>query len=255
MRRASTSSAPRECCRAEARRHRETRSRHCSSTFGARRSLRSSLPSPLRCSTGPIIAGVTVTLLFHDLLVLARDALRHDDVRAASHTAYERILIDEFQDTDPLQVEIAVLLASSRPDIASREWFDDPLTPADAGRLFFVGDPKQSIYRFRRADVELYRQRARRVRRSSAAPHRELPHRRLDRRLHQHPVRLVDERRRRRRATRLRGADPARARPRDEPHRRHDRRGARRPSHRRGAVSAKPTRSCESSRRRSAKGG
>ena len=56
----------------------------------------------------------TGALLFHDLLVLARDALRDDDVRAACHETYERILIDEFQDTDPLQIEIAVLLASSR---------------------------------------------------------------------------------------------------------------------------------------------
>ena len=89
-------------------------------------------------------------LLFHDLLVLARDALRDPDVRAACRSRYERILIDEFQDTDPLQIEIAVLLASSHPDIATRSWSDEPLTAADAGRLFFVGDPKQSIYRFRR---------------------------------------------------------------------------------------------------------
>ena len=95
-------------------------------------------------------------LLFHDLLVLARDALRHDDVRAASRARYQRILIDEFQDTDPLQIEIAVLLASSRGDIADRAWSDDPLAAVDAGRLFFVGDPKQSIYRFRRADIDLY---------------------------------------------------------------------------------------------------
>ena len=95
-------------------------------------------------------------LLFHDLLVLARDALRNHEVRAASRARYQRILIDEFQDTDPLQIEIAVLLASSRDDIAARGWSDDPLTPPDAGRLFFVGDPKQSIYRFRRADIDLY---------------------------------------------------------------------------------------------------
>jgi ATP-dependent helicase/nuclease subunit A len=96
-------------------------------------------------------------LLFHDLLVLARDALRDPEVRASCRVRYERILIDEFQDTDPLQIEIAVLLASSRPDIADRRWDDVPLTADDAGRLFFVGDPKQSIYRFRRADIDLYR--------------------------------------------------------------------------------------------------
>ena len=60
-------------------------------------------------------------------------------------------MIDEFQDTDPLQTEIAYLLAAA--DDA------DPSRPEDSledGRLFFVGDPKQSIYRFRRADIELY---------------------------------------------------------------------------------------------------
>ncbi len=76
--------------------------------------------------------------------------------------------------------------------------------------------------------------RPRRVRRSRAAPHRELPHGRLDRRLHQRPVLRVDERRRHRCATRIRAADSARPRPRHEPHRGHHRRRARRPLHRRG---------------------
>ena len=63
---------------------------------------------------------------------------------------YERLLIDEFQDTDPIQVDLAVLLASSDPDAGARPWTDATIDP---GRLFFVGDPKQSIYRFRRADI------------------------------------------------------------------------------------------------------
>ena len=167
---------------------RRRRSRRCSSSSAAMRSRRSS----------PALAASVLAwaderqregaLLFHDLLVLARDALRHEDVRVACHAAYERVLIDEFQDTDPLQIEIAVLLASSRPDIASRDWYDDPLLPDDAGRLFFVGDPKQSIYRFRRADVELYRHAQDVFADTRAAPHRELPHGRVDRRLRERPL-------------------------------------------------------------------
>jgi len=93
-------------------------------------------------------------LEFHDLLVLARDLLRNNtDVRRALHVRFQRILIDEFQDTDPIQVELAALLASREGDAPSH--WDAAAT--EPGRLFFVGDPKQSIYRFRRADIELFK--------------------------------------------------------------------------------------------------
>ncbi|MBS3942593.1 MAG: UvrD-helicase domain-containing protein [Actinobacteria bacterium] len=95
-------------------------------------------------------------LEFHDLLVLARDVLRRDDageVRRALHERYRVLLLDEFQDTDPIQIELAVLLASSQADAHRRPWQDIEVDP---GRLFFVGDPKQSIYRFRRADIALF---------------------------------------------------------------------------------------------------
>ncbi|HEU5081980.1 MAG TPA: UvrD-helicase domain-containing protein [Acidimicrobiales bacterium] len=93
-------------------------------------------------------------LEFHDLLVLARHVLRTErSVRERFHRRYRHLLIDEFQDTDPIQVELAVRIAA-HPD-------HDPTTPWDEveveeGRLFFVGDPKQSIYRFRRADIDLF---------------------------------------------------------------------------------------------------
>jgi ATP-dependent helicase/nuclease subunit A len=90
-------------------------------------------------------------LHFHDLLVLARNLLVEDEqVRLQLHKRWPTLLVDEFQDTDPLQVEIVHLLAATtRP----KQWQD----AGDVkGRLFFVGDPKQSIYRFRRADVRLY---------------------------------------------------------------------------------------------------
>jgi len=90
---------------------------------------------------------------FVDLLLKARDLIRnHDGVRRDAQQRYARIFVDEFQDTDPLQAEILLLLASSDPD--ERDW--RKVTPGP-GKLFLVGDPKQSIYRFRRADVGVYR--------------------------------------------------------------------------------------------------
>jgi ATP-dependent exoDNAse (exonuclease V) beta subunit len=85
---------------------------------------------------------------FLDLLQKARDALRdHPGVRAYFQRRFRFLLIDEFQDTDPLQVEIAHLLAEGR-----------------GGGLVVVGDAKQSIYRFRRAEVRLFRELASRSR-------------------------------------------------------------------------------------------
>jgi ATP-dependent helicase/nuclease subunit A len=91
---------------------------------------------------------------FHDLLVWARDLLRdHSDARAHFQSRFSHILVDEFQDTDPIQAEIAFFLAGDPEDIVSLEsqdWREVEIAP---GKLFVVGDPKQSIYRFRRADI------------------------------------------------------------------------------------------------------
>lgn len=96
-------------------------------------------------------------LEFHDLLVLARNVLRDPDhgfaVRSALAERYHRLLLDEFQDTDPIQIEIAMLIASTDPDANQKHWSQIKTVP---GRLFFVGDPQQSIYRFRRADVAMF---------------------------------------------------------------------------------------------------
>jgi ATP-dependent exoDNAse (exonuclease V) beta subunit len=88
---------------------------------------------------------------FMDLLLYARDLLRHDGARAQLQQDYQRIFIDEFQDTDSLQAEILLLLAAADP--SERNW--RKATPAP-GKLYVVGDPKQSIYRFRRADARLF---------------------------------------------------------------------------------------------------
>lgn len=89
---------------------------------------------------------------FDDLLHHARDLLVRDaGVRLALARRYPRVLVDEFQDTDPLQAEILWLLCG---DGAQDEpWTAQRLRP---GSLFLVGDPKQAIYRFRGADVDIY---------------------------------------------------------------------------------------------------
>jgi ATP-dependent helicase/nuclease subunit A len=93
-----------------------------------------------------------VSLNYHDLLRYAAALLRDDlAVRAALQDKYRWLFVDEFQDTDPIQAEVILLLAGAPS--RERDWTRLPLR---AGALFVVGDPKQSIYRFRRADIDIY---------------------------------------------------------------------------------------------------
>lgn len=80
---------------------------------------------------------------FTDLLLLARDLLRKREIREAVRSRTKRVLVDEFQDTDPVQWDIIRLLTTENGTIVE-------------GKLFVVGDKKQSIYRFRGADVTVF---------------------------------------------------------------------------------------------------
>ena len=92
---------------------------------------------------------------FDDLIFSARDLLRdHDEVRRALAARYRHVLVDEFQDTDPLQTEIFWRLCGEPPEHGDAgDWTAFALRP---GALFLVGDPKQAIYRFRGADIAAY---------------------------------------------------------------------------------------------------
>ncbi|HZS41287.1 MAG TPA: UvrD-helicase domain-containing protein [Polyangia bacterium] len=80
---------------------------------------------------------------FADLLVRARDLLRdHADLQKSTRARFDAVLVDEFQDTNPVQAELIELVAG------------DP--QAGGGRRFVVGDRKQSIYEFRGADVAVF---------------------------------------------------------------------------------------------------
>jgi ATP-dependent helicase/nuclease subunit A len=119
---------------------------------------------------------------FQDLLTLTAGLLRsRPAVRRDLGERYRRLLVDEFQDTDPLQAEIMMLLASEpEPPPGEGGVAAEPASELEVGQgpdgeaadahrvpewrravprpgaLFVVGDPKQSIYRFRRADIQLY---------------------------------------------------------------------------------------------------
>ncbi len=91
-------------------------------------------------------------LNFGDLLMLAARLLRDNpEVRRYFGRRFTHVLVDELQDTDPIQTEVLMYLKGA--DIGERDW--QKLRP-EAGSLFLVGDPKQSIYRFRRADIDTY---------------------------------------------------------------------------------------------------
>ena len=84
---------------------------------------------------------------FDDLLLGVRNLLKdHDEIRRHYQNQFQALLIDEFQDTDDVQAEIISLLAedSDHPGRFARR------------KLLIVGDPKQSIYRFRRARVTVF---------------------------------------------------------------------------------------------------
>ncbi|MDO8836285.1 MAG: UvrD-helicase domain-containing protein, partial [Vicinamibacterales bacterium] len=114
-----------------------------------------------------------------DLLRVTAGLLRESpDVRWALQQKYRWLFIDEFQDTDPIQAEVFLCLAAADP--APGKWGQAPFAndlkrkgragtcdpfalPLRPGALFVVGDPKQSIYRFRRADIDVYNRVARRI--------------------------------------------------------------------------------------------
>lgn len=88
----------------------------------------------------------------NDLLLLAAKLFRDNkSVREYFHDRFSHLLVDEFQDTDPVQAEIMFLLTCDNLSIS--DWRK---SKPRAGSLFIVGDPKQSIYRFRRADISIY---------------------------------------------------------------------------------------------------
>ena len=91
-------------------------------------------------------------LNYQDLLIRAADLLRDKPhIRTYFKKRFTKLLVDEFQDTDPIQAEVMMLLTAK--DTTEKQW--EKCEP-EPGSLFVVGDPKQSIYRFRRADIVTY---------------------------------------------------------------------------------------------------
>ena len=108
------------------------------------------IPFARDCRQGLVRTGY---VSFDGLIARARDLVRdHPAIRRELKAKFRAILVDEFQDTDPVQYEMILYLAES-PGHEHRDWRRVALDP---GKLFIVGDPKQSIYAFRRADMDAY---------------------------------------------------------------------------------------------------
>ena len=97
-------------------------------------------------------------LSYQDMLFQAAKLVRKDlTVRRRIRESIRHFLVDEFQDTDPLQVELIFLLAGEGDAAGWRE------VRMEDAKLFLVGDPKQSVYRFRRADIAIYHEVSERI--------------------------------------------------------------------------------------------
>lgn len=96
-------------------------------------------------------------LTFNELLYKASILIKESQVaREHFKNKYKYFYIDEFQDTDPMQAELVLHLTDEETEYNGyKYWCDCKPVP---GSLFVVGDPKQSIYRFRRADITIYNQ-------------------------------------------------------------------------------------------------
>jgi len=91
-------------------------------------------------------------LNYQDLLTVTAGLLKNSaEIRKYFKEQITHLMVDEFQDTDPIQAEIILLLTGD--DDSIDDW--RKVRPR-LGTLFVVGDPKQSIYRFRRADIDIY---------------------------------------------------------------------------------------------------
>ncbi len=99
-------------------------------------------------------------VLFDDLLIFTRRLLAHRRIRSEMKDRYDLLLVDEMQDTDAVQYEIFLYLCEKKDqhqNYTLRQVYEGTgKFELEPGKLFVVGDPKQSIYGFRNADLSAY---------------------------------------------------------------------------------------------------